>query len=295
VNRKEFGELVSTLRQDLGWTQFQLAEYADLDVAVVSQIERGVKKFFDPELILCVANAFQLTTLERREFILASTGIDESRIVRQPSASMAADDAHKILERMVALTGEIRLPAFLGDVYSDVVAANYIMLAFYEVPPGMIESAPGLPGGYNTARLNFGQDLVGRQRILDNWDRYALNSMRSFRENSLRYRAKPYFKNLMKVFRNPAEYPFFDRYWKLVSSTEQDKDANLDVFSYEHHQFGPLKYVASITIAVTSFGNLYLVQNLPLDEHTENVFDQLEKKAGFGVARFAPWPEKHMP
>jgi len=99
----------------------------------------------------------------------------------------------------------------------------------------------------------------------------------------------------MKAFRNPSEYPFFDRYWKLVSSTEQDKDANLDVFSYEHYQFGPLKYVASITIAVTSFGNLYLVQNLPLDEHTENVFDQLKSKAGFGVARFAPWPEKHMP
>lgn len=41
MNRKEFGELVAALRQDLGWTQFQLAEYADIDEAVVSQIERG--------------------------------------------------------------------------------------------------------------------------------------------------------------------------------------------------------------------------------------------------------------
>ena len=295
MNRKEFGELVSTLRQDLGWTQFQLAEYADLDVAVISQIERGVKKFFEPDLLICLANALQLTTLERREFIFASTGLDESQIVRQPTASMAADDAGKTLERMIALTGEIRLPAFLGDVYGDVVAANYIMLAFYEVPAAMIATAASLPGGYNTARLNFGHNLVGRKRVADKWDSYALNSMRSFRENSLRYRAKPYFKYLMKAFRNPAEYPFFDRYWKLVSSTEQDKDANLDIFSYYHNEFGLLKYVASITIAVTSFGNLYLVQNLPLDEHTEDVFNQLKSKAGFGVARFAPWPEKPMP
>lgn len=295
MNRKEFGELVATLRQDLGWTQFQLAEYAGLDAAVISQIERGVKKFFEPELLLSLANAFQLTTLERREFVLASTGLEQSQIVRPPSAAMAVDDAEMALARMISLTGEIRLPAFLGDVYGDVVAANHIMMAFYDVPPDMIASAASLPGGYNTVRLNFGHELVGRKRILDNWDAYALNSMHSFRENSLRYRAKPYFKYLMHAFRDHSKYPFFDRYWKMVSSTERDKDANLDVFSYEHHRFGPLKYVASITIAVTSFGNLYLVQNLPLDEQTENVFDQLKKKAGFGVRRFAPWPEKNMP
>lgn len=295
MNRKEFGELVSALRQDLGWTQFQLAEYSNFDAAVISQIERGVKKFFEPELLFCLANAFQLTTLERREFIFAASGLDESQIVRQPSALMATDNADVILEMMIALTGEIRVPAFLGDVYGDVIAANNMMLAFYEVPPAMIEAAASLPGGFNTVRLNFGRDLVGRKRIIDNWDNYALNSMRSFRENSLRYRAKPYFKYLMKAFRNPADYPLFDRFWKLVSSTEQDKEANLDIFSYHHNEFGPLQYVASITIAVTSFGNLFLVQNLPLDQHTENVFSRLKAQAGLGVVRFAPWPEKTMP
>jgi hypothetical protein len=118
--------------------------------------------------------------------------------------------------------------------------------------------------------------------------------MRSFRENSLRYRAKPYFKYLMKVFRNPPEYPYFERYWKLVSSTEQDKEVNVDHFSYTHSEFGPLNYIASNTLAVTSSGNLILTQNLPLDEHTEDVFNQLKLKAGSGVERFAPWPLKQM-
>ncbi len=297
MNRKEFGELVAALRQDLGWTQFQLAEYAQLDEAVVSQIERGVKKNFEPALLFDLANAFQLTSLERQEFILAASGLDEKQMVRQPSAVTTTDvfDATKILDRIIALTANIRVPAFLNDVYSDVIAANYMMMAFYNVPPSMFETAATTPGGYNTTRLNFGRDLVGRKHVTDNWDNYALNSMRTFREISLRYRADPYFKYLMKNFRNPKEYPFFDRYWKMVSSTEQDKETRVDHFSYYHKDFGPLKYIASMTATMTSFGSLFIVQNLPLDEHTDEVFTQLKLQAGTGVARFAPWPEKSMP
>ncbi len=297
VNRKDFGELVSALRLDLGWTQFQLSEYSDVDIAVISQIERGVKKYFDPELLFRLANAFQLTTLERREFILAASGLNEKQTVRQPSAGVTTDvfNAGKIVERMIRLTEEIRLPAFLCDTYSDVLAANNMMLAFYDVPSSIIETAANTPGGYNTTRLNFGRESVARIQVTDNWDSYALKSMRSFRESSLRYRAKPYFKYLMNAFRNPVEYPFFDRFWKLVSSTEQDKEVNVDQFSYNHNQFGLLNYIASTTIAITSFGNLFLIQNLPLDQHTEDVFAQLKLQAGIGVARFAPWPEKPLP
>ena len=297
MNRKDFGELVLALRQDLGWTQFQLAEYSKLDGAVISQIERGVKKYFEPELLFCLANAFQLTTLERGQFIFAASGLDEKQVVRQPSQAMATDvfDARKILERMIALTGELRLPAFLCDVYSDVIAANHMMIAFYDVPPAILETAASIPGGYNTTRLNFGRDMVARTLIMDYWDNYAVNSMRSFRENSLRYRARPYFKYLMKIFRDPVEYPFFDRYWKLVSSMEQDRDVSIDHMHYSHNKFGPLSYIASTTTVFTSFGSLFLIKNLPLDERTEELFTQLKVKAGLGVARFAPWPEKTLP
>jgi transcriptional regulator with XRE-family HTH domain len=297
MNRKDFGELVSTLRLDLGWTQFQLAEYSDLDVAVISQIERGVKKFFEPEMLFCLANALQLTTLERREYFLAASGLEEKHLLRQPTAATATDvfDTKKILDRMITLTKNIMVPAFMVDSYSDLIAANYMMVAFYNVPSALIEDAARIPGGYNTARLNFGRDLGWRRQITENWDAYALNSMRAFREGSLRYRATPYFKYLMKAFRNPVEYPLFDRYWKMVSSIEQDKDMNLDHFRYNHNEFGPLSYIASVTTAVTSFGSLFLVQNLPLDQHTDDVFCQLKSKAGQGVVRLASWPEKSMP
>ncbi|HAX70741.1 MAG TPA: XRE family transcriptional regulator, partial [Anaerolineae bacterium] len=42
MERKEFGLLVAMLREDMDRTQFQLAESAGIDVAVISQIERGV-------------------------------------------------------------------------------------------------------------------------------------------------------------------------------------------------------------------------------------------------------------
>ena len=297
MNRKQFGELVATLRQDLGLTQFQLAEYSELDDAVISQIERGVKKHFEPDLLFQLMNAFQLTTLERREFLLAACGLEQHKIVRQPSATMSTDvfDVRKVLEKLVELTGQIRLPAFLGDVYGDVIAANNILSLFFRVPLEYIARADKIPGGYNTTRFNFGRELMARGHVVDNWDSFALNSMRSFREHSLRYRAQPYFKYLMKIFRDQNEYPLFDRYWKMVSSVEEDKESNTDSFSFHHAKYGQIKYISSSTISTTSFGELFLIQYLPLDEGTSQVFEQLAQQAGQGVATFAPWPDKHIP
>jgi transcriptional regulator with XRE-family HTH domain len=297
MNRKQFGELVAALRQDLGWTQFQLAEYSDMDEAVISQIERGVKKHFEPKLLFQLVNAFQLTTQERREFILAASGLEQKQIVRQPSAAMSTDvfNVRRVLDKMIELTGQIRLPAFLGDVYGDIIAGNNIISSFFKVPPKFVEQADQIPGGYNTTRFTFGRELMARSHVVDNWDSFALNSMRSFREHSLRYRAQPYFKYLMKIFRNQNEYPLFERYWKMVSSIEQDKEMNIDSFSFRHAEFGQIKYISSSTISITSFGELFLIQYLPLDEITSQVFEQLAQEAGQGVTTFAPWPEKRMP
>lgn len=297
MNRKEFGELVLALRQDMDWTQFQLAEYANVDEPVISQIERGVKKHFEPELLFQLANVFQLTTIERREFFLAASGLDQKEIVRQVSAATNTDvfNARRVLDKMIDLTGQVRLPAFLCDVYSDVIATNQIVLSFFKVPTSFVEDAGRTPGGYNTTRFNFGKDLIARSHVLDNWDQYALNSMRSFRENSLRYRAKPYFKYLIKLFRNPIEYPLFDRYWKMVSSVEQDKEVTTDYFSFQHDEFGEMKYITSSTVSVTSFGELFLVQYLPLDAHTSQTFEVLTQQTGTGATQFASWPLKTFP
>jgi transcriptional regulator with XRE-family HTH domain len=297
MNRLEFGKLLATLRQDMDWTQFQLAEYAGVDEPVVSQLERGVKKHFEPDLLFRLANVLQLTTLERREFFLAASGLDDRQIVRQPSAGITTDafDAQKILKKMIALAEEARFPTFVIDVYSDVIAANKAILSFYKVPSSMLENADRVPGGFNAIRLAFGRELVTRTQIAENWENYAINTMRAFRETSLRYRTRPYFQYLMKAFRNPIEYPFFDRFWKQVSAAEQDKEANMDHFHYRHAEFGDLKYISSSTFTLTAFGELFLNQYLPLDGHTHEIFEKLAGESGEGVVRFASWPNKSMP
>jgi len=297
MDRKEFGILVSLLRQDLNLTQFQLAERTQIDIAVVSQIERGVKKYFDPDLLFQLANALHLTTIERREFFLAASGVNEHRIIRQPSAALATDtiDSNKVLGKMVSIIEKLRLPAFIMDVYSDVLAINFTASAFFQVTPDILESAPKVPGGYSTVRMMFGKDLTIRSKVLNNWDQYAVGSMRFVRENSFRYRPKPYFQYLMKAFRDPEEYPLFQRYWRMVSSFEQDREANVDVFSYAHADYGPLNYATSTTISITPHGELFLNQYLPLDEHTRTLFDTLANQTGEGaVYPLAPWPQKKM-
>jgi transcriptional regulator with XRE-family HTH domain len=297
MDRKEFGKLVAMLRQDLGWTQFHLAEYIQMDEPVISQIERGVKRHFEPELLFKLANSFHLTTIERREFFLAASGIHENEIVRQPSAALKTDtiNSSKVLAKMVNILAQLNVPAFVMDVYSEVLAVNYPAFFFFNAPPAMVASAASTPGGFTTIRMMFGKELAIRSHITENWEHYAVGSMRFVRENSLRYRSRPYFQYLMKAFKNPAEFPLFDRYWKLVSSFEQDREANVDVFNYTHDEYGPLKYATSTTVSITPHGELFLNQYLPLDAHTESLFDEMLEKNGKGVfAPLASWPEKKM-
>lgn len=297
MDRKDFGKLLSMLRQDMDLTQFQLAEYAQIDEAVISQMERGVKKYFEPELLVKLANSFHLTTIERKEFFLAASGIANGQIVRQPSAALKTDtiNSEKVLAKMTQIIEKLTIPAFIMDVYADVLAANNSAFTFFNTPIDLLASAPFVAGGFNTVRLMFGKDLSTRSHITKNWDNYAVGSMRFVRENSLRYRATPYFQYLMKSFQNPVEYPLFNRYWKMVSSFEQDRESNVDVFSYTHDEYGALQYATATTVSITPHGELFLNQYLPLDEYTQRLFEDIYKKSGAGaMAPLAPWPDKIM-
>jgi len=298
MDRPDFGKLVSLLRQDLGLTQFELHEASGVNLAVISQIEQGTKKYFDSDLLIQLANSLHLTSIERREFFLAASGITQQYIIRQPSAALATDtiDSKKVLGKMIAIIEKLSLPAFIMDVYSDVLAVNNIALAFFQTPLEMVQQAPNIPGGFTTVRIMFGKELSVKSKITENWDQYAVGSMRFVRENSLRYRTQPYFQYLMKAFRDKNEYPLFDRYWKMVSSFEQDREANVDVFSYTHADFGRITYATATTVSITPHGELFLNQYLPLDDHTRTLFAQFEQNVGQGAfAPLAPWPQKNMP
>jgi len=297
MNRQEFGQLLAALRQDLDWTQFQLSEYAGVDEAIISQIERGVKKFFEPDLLFKLANALQLTTLERREFFLAASGLDQRQMVRQVSSATATDTSHpsKILSRLIETLSSVQCPAFINDVYGDAIAVNQAVVDFFHVPASMIDTAGRKPGGYNIMRMTFDHELVGRTHVYENWDEYAMTTITSYRATTLRYRAKPYFKYLLKTFRDPLEYPLFDRYWKRAASMEADRATETDFFHYRHEIYGQIRYLTAPIITITAFGELFLTVYQPLDDHTTEIFAQINKEASKEIIMLAPWPEKRMP
>jgi transcriptional regulator with XRE-family HTH domain len=294
MDRKSFGKLLAVLRAEVNYTQAELAELVDVDTAVISNLERGTKKQIDPDLLFKLANAIRLTTLERREFFLASTGLEETHIVRQPDGMVKTDafDTAKVLRQLDSLLGSLRIPAFLVDVYGDVLSANLIILRLLQISPEVIAQAPYVPGGYTTLRIAYGEMM--QSAIPSDFEEFVMISMRSFREVSLRYRARPYFQYLMKEFRNPKKYPWFERTWRKVAAMDEDKIATIDSFSYTHAVYGQLTYYVSSSVSFTPYGELFLCQYLPVDAHTAAIFEQLAVSEGTASRLFAPWPEKKM-
>ena len=293
MNRKEFGRLVSLLRTDLGWKQTQLAEYAEIPITTLGNIERGAKKYLEPESLFRLANALQLTSLERREFFLASCGLDQKQMVRQPSPSNPTKvfDSKKMIEEVTATMSGMYAPTHLGDAYGDVIAINHIMLELMQITPEVLQTAAVSPVGINNMHIIYGMMEIQRA-IGDQFNSTALSSLRAFREGSLRYRTKPRYLNLMKEFRNVKKYPLFDWYWRKASVLSDDKEAMLSPFELNHQLYGKLRITSSSSVILTPFGELYFSHYFPLDRRTAMAFIKIADKAGLGVVKLAPWPHK---
>jgi len=300
MNRKEFGKLISSLRHEMGWTQEQLARATDIDLPIISQIERGVKSHFSPQQLLAMADAFQLITLERHEFFLAASGVEHSQLARPDRPQVASDtaNAEKELNKIKQLMEQLRYPALLRDPYSDVILANSAVMALFGMNPIVPGEGAATPRPwFNIIHSLFvrSQPVRMQMKSTKDWDEYVVNAMRLFRVSSLRYRAKPYFEHLMRIFHNPVVYPSFERYWKLAYSVEQDVEASYYQVSYQDRLVGDVKFITLSVPFTTAFGELYLAQAQPLNENTERVFASLMKRTGGVVHRFSDWPEKHIP
>jgi transcriptional regulator with XRE-family HTH domain len=296
MDREEFGELIAALREELGWTQAQLAERAGVDTPTVSNVERGNKKHFSADLLSDLAGALNLTRAERKQFFLAASGLDGKEMMR-PSNGYSLDqtyDSAQQLEKLIQLVARLRVPCFLVDVYHDVLAANAIIAELFRLPVEGVEELRKIPGGLTVIRLIHGENRLLVATAGEQWESFAINNMRVFRENSLRYRARPYFKYLMKEFRDPKKYPSFQRYWRLASTLGDESESLINEYAYAHPEHGGLNYHVYSSLDTTPHGELYLYQLVPTDEHTTEVFEDLARRSGTRAHRLAPWPEKIM-
>jgi hypothetical protein len=116
-----------------------------------------------------------------------------------------------------------------------------------------------------------------------------------FRERSLPYRAKPYFKFLMREFRNSRKYPSFQRHWRLASTLPEDQARRPIEYSHLHPSLGQLTYHIFSATTNTPFGDLYLSHLTPADPHTAEAFRQVAERTEPRAVRMASWPEKKIP
>jgi transcriptional regulator with XRE-family HTH domain len=295
MKRKEFGQLIASLRQDLGLTQAQLAELVDLENATLSNIERGAKRHIEPDSLYRLANALHLTSLERREFFLAACGLEQEKVVRQPGPNSRTKvfDAKRVLADLFGLMRQVYLPMNLGDCYGDLIAVNRALLDVVQIDAGSLKAMSQVTGGFNNLHYVYGT-MLGQKTFGDDFSQSALVAIRSFREGSLRYRSKPRYRELMQEFRDPRRYPLFERYWRRVSSLDEDKETAGDPIQSQHPKYGTLSLMISSQVTITPYGELFLSYFLPMDAHTAVSLVSLIAETGQDVIQLLDWPEKNV-
>ncbi|MCX6057849.1 MAG: helix-turn-helix transcriptional regulator [Chloroflexi bacterium] len=293
MNRFEFGTLVASLREDMRWTQMELAKRSGMDISVISNIERGERRtLLKDNMLVKLADGFHLTSMEKMEFLFAASGVTEVEKVRKESAYTKKHfDPKSFLKETGKHIAGITLPVFITDAFCDILLANYCVMGFYGIPPQLLQGADSLIGGYNEMRYIFDANtnfpaIIGD----DSLERLALINVRYFRRRTLRVRSKPYFAKLLNEFLDNKKYPSFERCWRKILFDDFD-DYALPIqradSNYNH------SFISTETLfALTPYGEIYLHQLLPLNQKTANRMEKISKKAGEGYQTFALFPDK---
>lgn len=293
MNRCEFGALVASLREDMRWTQLELAEKSGVDVSIISNIERGARKtFLKDNILVKLADGLELTSMERQEFLFAASGVTEINVVRKEDGREKEKfNPQLFLKELGEHIACITLPILITDAFCDIVLVNNCLIEFYGAPVNLLQNAGEIIGGFNIMRYIF-DPLSNFPEIIsdDSWERLALVNARYFRRRTLRVRSKPYFSALLAEFLNNKKYPSFERCWRKILFE------NHDDFSTPIHRSDP-EYAHSFVaaeslLALTPYGELYLHQILPLNRKTAKRIDNILDKVGEGYRQFAAFPDK---
>lgn len=283
-----FGKLVRTLRKEqrdvdgTQWTQQVLADKAGVDKRSLERIEQGLLRKIDPDIVLRLADALELTSMERKEFFFAAMWLDNSHL-----ASPQSDPAEK-LNMLQAMLTSIRLPAMIVDVYADVIAVNSGAIQLFELHDDLVNYPADAPAAYNIMRVIFARDSRYRTILREEWSRNALHNIRFFRGNTLRYRFHPYFKQTLAAL---WKHPTFRLYWERARVEDKDSSTDSLMYDYHHLSLGPIRYMANASYLVTRSGTLHWVIYVPLDERTTTVFQEMVERHGTDVIQLAAWPK----
>lgn len=293
MNRFEFGALVASLRDDMKWTQLELAEKSGMDVSVISNIERGARRsLLKDDVLVKLADGFRLTTLERQEFLFAANGVADIDALRKEDENLIKKfNPQSFISELGEHIGRIALPVLVTDSFCDVLLVNRCLLGFYDIPQSLLLNAENVVGGYNQMRYVFHaesnfKDLMGKEA----WDKYSLINARYFRRRSMRVRSKKYFSILLKELLDDKKYPSFERWWRRMMF--ESRDDYLVPFHTPDPADSNAIYAVESLLALTPYGEVYLQQILPLNKKTTKRIEKIIDKLGEGYVQLAPFPDK---
>jgi len=290
MNLSNFGKLVKALRHssidDNGnkWTRDTLSNAIHLTANQLGRLERGDRKYLDTQTLQLLAECLKLTNLEQREFLSAAVGIDDS-------ALFGIEKPEQKFNKIVTLVESLQVPAFILDVYIDIVASNAGALNLFQIAPEIIEHMSYIPAGHNMLNFIYSSELGFREIVGSQWREAADTAILMFRRSALRYKHTKYFQFLLKELLKEKQ---FDIDWYANHRHTGHYDITFEQFNYEHPIHGQLKYISTETLIHTGKGDLYLIIYNPTDQVTVEVFAEITNNANKRAYRIAPWPDKEM-
>ena len=292
MNHFEFGILVASLRSDLQWIQKDLAKKSDMDISVISNIERGEKKLFTNDILIKLAEGLRLTSMERMEFIFAASGVTETEKFRMnKGAPKQQFDAKMFLNEAGKQIARIKIPVLITDQFCDIVLVNYSLIEFYGLPVELVQTADTLICGYNTMRYIFDpQSNFPRVFGVDSYEKQAMLNVCYFRKRTMRVRSKPFFSKLLGELLDAEKFPSFERCWRKVLFEEYDAYSTSFGREYPNSEFSFA--MNESLFALTPYGELYMHQILPTSRQTAERIHTISKNVGEGYQQFAAFPDK---
>lgn len=280
MSHMNFGKLVADLRKEKidpvsghQWSQKSLADASGLSSRIIATIEQGTKAKIETDTLLCLANALQLNTLEKRIFFLLAITTD----VQDTSVVPLTETLHGLL----ALMKNLQLPALLYDDYLDILAVNSLSVAFNigVAQAGGITAPFPITQEHNLLRLLFAPNSEHRQRLAPMWAVMARVCVQLFHCHTLRHRSTPYFQDLLSQLRR---YPTFRQHWEAICDAEPTEVSNYHPFHIADPHHGTTEWCNSIVTTATPIADLHLSMVLPCNQAA---FDAL------GVGVLATLPE----
>ena len=283
----DFGLIVKYLRKNSfdkegnRWTRETLSRAVHLTEDQLGRLERGDRKYLDNQTLMLLADSFNLTSLERKEFFYAALGLKDEELFNQETPETQLLNLFETLEQLQA-------PLYLIDVYSDLVAANKAIKDLFQLNMEEVNNFRQSPLGLNLLHLIYSPQFGLKDLIGPDWREAAMMAILEFRRSSLRYRHTNYFQYLLNSL---LENKHFKMDWSSSHRFSDYYDLTYEHFEYEHPGFGPLAYTATETIINTMKGELNLIIYNPADSNTVSVFNELFKNAGNQVLQLAGWPK----